>query len=156
MTAASRAIRDTLGTFVERAAQLPPDQTFEDLFSITGQVLITSFFGLITVAMPAEAITMALALDPDSAGSDTAIATASASMSGYAAGTWLLLNTTAGGALSAATDVGYHVRLNYQLAAVAGDIKLTTAGGGAIGTTARVKWGLTYLPLSQDGAVVAV
>jgi hypothetical protein len=155
MTAASRAIRDTLGTFVERAAALPPNGTSEDLFSITGQVLITSFFGFITADFPAESIDFALQLDPDDAGGDIWLATAAA-MDSLGAGTWLMLNTTAGGALSAGTDTGYHVRLVYQLAAVAGDIKLTESGGGAIGTTARVKWGLTYLPLSQDGFVVAV
>lgn len=157
MSFATRARTNVLGPFVSRAAALPPATgNSEDLFSTSGDVLITSFFGLVTVAIPNVSLDFDLAYDPDDGGTDVALATLLA-VDNLAVGTWLHLNTTAGGALVAGLDAAYNVRLATPIALSAGgDIKLNVAGGGAIGTTARVKWGLTYLPLSSDGAVVAV
>lgn len=156
MSYATRARTDVLGVFVPRTTALPPATgVSEDLYSITGEVVITSFFGRVTVAVPDEVLTMALALDPDDGGSDVALATAT-SVQNAATGTWLSLNATTGGALIVDLDVADMVLISAPLATSDGDIKLTTAGGGAIGTTARIEWGLTYLPLSADGAVVAV
>jgi len=154
MTRATRARTDVLGTFSYRAAALPPGTgVSEDLFSTTGDVLITGFYGLITVAIPAASIDFDLAYDPDDGGSDVALATLLA-VDSLASGTWLTLNTTAGGALVAGLDVGAHLALDRPISlAGGGDIKLNVAGGGAIGTTARVSWGVLWLPLSVDGAV---
>lgn len=156
MSRATRARTDVIGTFVGRSAALPPATgVSEDLFSVTGSVLLTSFWGYCTVAVPTAVLTWALALDPDDGGSDVVLGTA-LSVSALAVGTWISLNPTAGGVLVAEVDVAYGVSLATPITMDAGDIKLTVAGGGAIGTTARARWGCTYVPWTDDGAVVAV
>jgi hypothetical protein len=156
MSRATRARTDVLGIAVERAAALPhATGGSDDLFSTTGQILLTGFWGLVTAAIPNESLDFDIAHDPDSGGADVALATLLA-VDNSGVGTWFSFNTTAAGALIAGTDAGYNVWINYPVALTAGDIKLNVAGGGAIGTTARVKWGITYIPLSVDGAVVAV
>lgn len=156
MTRATRARTEVLGAFSSRAAALPPATgASEDLFSITGQILITSFFGFVTAAIPNVSLDFDLALDPDDGGSDVALATLLA-VDNTATGTWFTLNPTTGGALLSDVDVSDSIVLATPYAAVAGDIKLNVAGGGAIGTTARVTWGMTWLPLSVDGAVEVV
>ena len=156
MSYATRARTGVAGVFVARTAAVPPASgASADLFSITGQVLLTSFFGRVSVAIPGESIDLDLALDPDDAVADVVLATALVCDSD-AAGTWYTLNPTAGGVLIAELDVAYGVALEAPIACDAGDIKLNVTGGGAIGTTARVHWGLTYVPLSANGAVVAV
>jgi hypothetical protein len=156
MSYATRARTGVAGVFVARTAALPPaDTADDDLFSITGQVLVTAFFGRVTAAMPAESIDLDLFLDPDDGGSNVVLATALVCDSDPV-GTWYTLNPTAGGVLIAELDVAYGVHLEAPIAMDAGDIVLSTTGSGAIGTTARVSWGLTYVPLSSNGAVVAV
>jgi hypothetical protein len=156
MTRATRARTEVLGSFSYRAEALPPATgVSEDLFSIVGQVLITGFYGLVTAAIPNVSLDFDLALDPDDGGSDVALATLLA-VDNVASGTWLVLNATTGGALVAGVDVSDGMVLAKPLALETGDIKLNVAGGGAIGTTARVAWGMTWLPLSADGAVSVV
>lgn len=156
MSYATRARTGVAGVFVARTAAVPPASgESADLFSITGQVLVTSFFGRVSAAIPNESIDFDLALDPDDGGTNVALATALAA-DGCAVGTWFTLNPTAGGVLVAELDVAYGLALEAPIAMDAGDIVLNVAGGGAIGTTARVHWGLTYVPLSSNGAVVAV
>ena len=156
MSTGTRARNTVLGLFIGRNAALPPATgVSEDLFSITGLVLLTSFYGYVTAALPAASIDFDIGLDPDGGGSNVALATLLA-VDGFGVGTWLAMNVSAAGALTAGTDVVYNVPLTYPTALAAGDIFLNVGGGGAIGTTARVKWGLTYLPLDADGAVVAV
>jgi hypothetical protein len=157
MSYATRARTGILGPFVTRAAALPPvGSATADLFSITGEVLLTSFFGRVTVAIPDESLDYQLDFDPDDDGSDVPVATALA-LDNKAVGTWLVLNATTAGVLVAELDMSDGVVLALPLAFSDGDIKITEAGGGgALGTTARIEWGLTYVPLSADGAVVAV
>lgn len=156
-TTASRAVRDVLGTTVTRTAALPPaGAATDDLFSVTGLVLVTSFWGRVTSDMPAESLDYKVDFDPDDAGADVAMGTALA-FDSLATGTWIVLNATTGGVLIADVDMSDGVMLAAPLGLIDGDIKITEAGGGgAIGTTARIEWGLTYLPLSSTGAVVAV
>jgi hypothetical protein len=154
-----RALRvgtGVLGLYVARTEALPPASgASEDLFSTTGQVLLTGLFGRVTVAIPNEVLSFDLALDPDDGASDVALGTA-VSVQNKAANTWITLNSTVGGALV----VRYQVQGAYPLTVPQmlsqGDIKLNTTGGGAIGATARVSWLLTYVPLSDDGEVLAV
>ena len=156
MSFATRARTGVLGVFVSRAAAVPPASgASADLFSTSGLVLLTSFFGLVTVAIPAESIDFDLALDPDDGGSDVALGTTLA-VDSKPSGTWITINPTTGGALVADLDVSDSAALATPYALETGDIKLNVAGGGAIGTAARVSWGLTYIPLSADGAVAAV
>jgi len=155
MSYATRARTNVLGPFVTRTAALPPATgASDDLFSVTGEVLITGFFGRVTAAIPNESLDFTIDFDPDDGGSDVAMATLLA-VDNIATGTWLVLNATTGGVLVADLDMSDGVALAAPLAVSDGDVKLTCAGGGAIGTTARIEWGLTYVPLSSDGAVVA-
>jgi len=150
-------LRDTsVGKLTERAAALPPATGVSaDLFTIDGgPILLTGFYGYATVAMPVAVLSFDLALDPDDGGSDVALATA-LSISGAAAGTYWRLNATAGGVLVATLNVSYGVKLATPIALDAGDIKLNVTGGGAIGTTARAKWGITWVPLSSAATVAA-
>ena len=156
MTYATRIAADVRGLTVHRAAALPPATgATADLFSISGRVLLTGFWGFVTVAIPNESLDLTLDFDPDDGGSDVAMATLLA-VDNTAVGTWFVLNDTTGGALVADLDMSDGTSLALPLALWAGDIKATMAGGGAIGTAARVAWSLTYVPLSADGAIVAV
>jgi hypothetical protein len=157
MSYATRARTGVVGVFVKRDAALPPvGAATDDLFSVTGEVVITGFFGRVTAAMPAESLDYQLDFDPDDGGSDVALGTALA-FDSLATGTWVVLNETTGGVLVADVDVSDNVLLAAPLAVTDGDIKITEAGGGGtLGTTARIEWGLTYIPVSADGAVVAV
>lgn len=157
MSRATRLRDDILGVYVERAAALPPATGVSaDLFSVDGgKVLLTGFFGYVTVAIPNVSLDFDLALDPDDGGSDVALASLLA-VDNKPAGTYLRLNTTAGGALVDSLNVGYGIKLDVPIALDAGDIKLNVAGGGAIGTTARVKWGVSYVPIESAGRITAV
>ena len=151
-------LRDkTLGQQVLRSAALPPATGVStDLFSVDGgQVLLTGIWGYVTVAVPAVTLSFQLDHDPDDGGSDVVLASA-LSASAAPAGTWYRLNTTAAGALVGSVNVSYGTKLAVPIALDAGDIKLTSSGGGAIGTSARVKWGLTYIPIDDAGRIVAV
>jgi hypothetical protein len=151
-------IRDTaVGKLVERAAALPPATGVSaDLFSIDGgAILLTGFYGYVTVAIPNVSLDFDLAFDPDDGGSDVALASLLI-VDNIGVGNWFTLNTAAGGALVTSTDVSYGIKLATPIALDVGDIKLNVAGGGAIGTTARVKWGLTWVPLGSAATVAAV
>jgi hypothetical protein len=117
--------------------------------------LLTGLYGLVTVATPNEVLSFDLALDPDDAASDVALGTA-VSVQNKAANTWIALPTAIGGALTTRFEVIGNTGLVTPLALAAGDIKLNTTGGGAIGTAARVSWAVMWLPLSDDGDIVAV
>lgn len=153
----SRAARGILGQYVERAAALPPATGVSaDLFSVDGgAVLITGFYGLATVAMPNAVLSFDLAHDPDSGGSDVALASA-LSVQSAAVGTFWRLNATLGSALVATLDAGIGVALANPIQVTKGDLKLNVTGGGAIGTTARAKWGLWYVPIEAGATITAV
>lgn len=152
---ASRAARSVLGEYVERAAALPPATGVSaDLFSVDGgPVIVTGFYGLVTAAIPNVSLDFDLAHDPDSGGSDVALASLLA-VDNLGVGNFLVLNATFGGALVNRLDAGIGIALPNPISLTAGDIKLNVAGGGAVGTTARVKWGIYYL--SAGGTITAV
>jgi len=156
MSRATRARTDVIGSFCRRTAALPPATgVSQDIFSTTGTILVTGFYGLVTVATANVVLTLALDHDPDAGASDVALGTA-ITIQNKPVGTWYGLNPTAGGALVTTLDAAYGVALATPIALTAGDLKLTAAGGGAVGTTARIEWGVLWVPLSADGAVVAV
>jgi hypothetical protein len=147
-----------LGTTAIRTAALPPATgTSQDLFSVdAGSVLLLGFWGHVDVAIPNVVLSFDLAHDPDDGTSDVALATAT-SVQNKGIGTYATLNSTAGGALVvSAVDVAYGVRLAVPIALDAGNIKVNSTGGGAIGTTARVSWGAIWVPLSNTGVLTAV
>jgi hypothetical protein len=156
MSRSTRNREHSLGTIVRRTAALPPATGVSaDLFSVDGgAILLTGFYGYVSVAIPNVSLDFDLGFDPDDGGSDTALASLLA-VDAVAVGTFLTLNATAGGALVAEVDVAYGIKLPKPITLDVGDIKLNVAGGGAIGTTARVSWVVTYLPLSDLAVVTA-
>jgi hypothetical protein len=155
---AQNAIRQAVvGNITRRAAALPPaDSATDDLFSVDdGAVILTGFVGYVTSALPAASIDFDIDLDPDDGGSDVALASTLVCDSDPI-GTYYTLNTTAGGALVATLDVAYNAILATPIVLDPGDIKLSTSGGGAIGTTARVRWAAMWLELDAGASLTAV
>lgn len=147
-----------LGRQVSQATALPPaDTVSRDIFSIDGgRILVTGLLGEVTVAIPASSIDFDIAHDPDSGGSNVALATALVCDSD-AAGTMYVLNDTFGGALVTSTaDYLLNAALEEPFVLGPGDIVWTTTGSGTIGTTARVKWDIWYTPVDAAAVVTAV
>lgn len=154
----ARSVRaSALGISVSRAAALPPaDGASADLFSIDdGLVLLVAFWGQVTVAIPNVSLDFDIDFDPDSGGSDVVLASLLA-VDNHQAGIFYSLNTTAGGALVSSADVSRNGVLAAPILLPAGNIRLDVAGGGAIGTTARVKWTAVYVPLDNAAVLSAV
>ena len=140
------------GIQVTRAAALHPDQTTEDIFSIDGgRIALIGFLGEVTVAVPANH-DYTIVFDPDLGGSNITLG-ALLAVDSDPAGSFYVLNDTLAGALVVSTDVVASAALEQPLILAAGDIAWTTAGGGTVGTTTRVRWDVWYVPL-DDGAVV--
>lgn len=147
-----------MGVQVSQAAALPPADTISrDIFSIDGgRILVTGFLGEVTVAIPSQSIDFDFAFDPDNGGSNVALATALV-CDADEAGTYYVLHDTFGSALVTSTaNFLLNAALEEPFVLGAGDIVWTTTGGGAIGTTARVKWDLWYVPLDAASVVTAV
>jgi hypothetical protein len=156
MTRLTRTRRDTIGETTFRTAALPPATGVSaDLFSVDGgPVVLKGFYGYVSVAIPNVSLDFDLGLDPDDGGSDTALASLLA-VDNAATGTFFTLNPTAGGALVAEVDVAYGTILAKPITLDVGDIKLNVAGGGAVGTTARVSWGAIWVPLTDAAVLTA-
>lgn len=147
----------TLGLRARRAAALPPATgVSEDLFSVDGgQVLLVGFVGYVTVAIPNVSLDFDLAHDPDDGGTDVVLATLLA-VDNDPVGTFYTLNTTAGGALVEGLDRALNAKLATLLLLDPGDIKLNVAGGGSVGTTARVRWDAIWVPWDDGAALTQV
>ena len=145
------------GLKAERTAALPPATgVSEDLFTVDGgRVLLTGFAGYVTVAIPNVSLDVDIAHDPDDGGSDVVLATLLA-VDNNAIGTFYSLNATAGGALVGTLDLSYNTILATPILLDPGDIKLNVAGGGAVGTTARVKWDAVWIPYDSAASLTAV
>lgn len=140
------------GVKVTRAAALHPDQTSADIFSIDGgRIALVGFLGEVTVAVPANH-DYTISYDPDLGGANIDLG-ALVIVDSDPAGTYYVLNDTLGGALVVSTDVVSNAALEQPLVLAEGDILWTTAGGGTVGTTTRVRWDVWYVPL-DDGAIV--
>jgi hypothetical protein len=147
----------TSGLRVRRDASLPPATgESQDLFTVDGgQVLLFGFVGYVTVAIPNVSLDFDLAHDPDDGGTDVVLATLLA-VDNDPVGTFYTLNTTAGGALVEGLDRALNAKLATPLLLDPGDIKLNVAGGGTVGTTARVRWDAVYAPWDDGATLTAV
>lgn len=146
-----------LGVVTERAAALPPASgASADLFSIDGgEILLVGLYGKVTVAIPNDSIDFDIDFDPDTGGADVALASLLA-VDNHAVGIVYSLNTTIGGALVGTADRALNGKLVAPVLLTPGDIRLDVAGGGAIGTTARVSWSMAWIPWSSAARVAAV
>lgn len=118
------------------------------LFTVTGQVLLTSLYGLVTVAITV-ANSYKLQFNPTAGDTQDLCAATDVGTTDTAAGSILqfaLGTTTAPPKL---ISVGYGTaRLDTAL--TAGQIESVSAG-----TDGNITWCLTWIPLSDDGTLVA-
>lgn len=145
-----------LGLTAETTAAVPASGSTDDLFTVDGgAVILLGFVGIVETALPANT-DLSIQFDPDDGGSDVDLADSSTPLvaDSDVTGTVYTLNTTAAGDLVAATDVGYNGLLATPITlADSGDIKLTSAGGGAGGGS--IHWYCIWLPLETGATVTA-
>lgn len=143
-----------LGIKVEKTAAVPASGSTDDLFSVDGgAVILLGLVGVVETALPADT-DLSIQFDPDDGGSDVDLADSSTPLvaDSDVTGTIYTLNTTAAGDLVAGTDVGYNGLLATPITlADSGDIKLTSAGGGAGGGS--IHWYVIYVPLETGAAI---
>ncbi len=139
------------GVIVQRSAQLHPDQTSADIFSISGRIILLGLIGHVSVAVPANH-DYSLFFDPDNGDGNVTLGSTLVADSDPA-GTYYTLPTAAAGVLVATTNRA-DAALEMMIVLDAGDIVWTVAGGGSVGTTTRVAWDLFYVPLDADATVV--
>ena len=139
-----------VGNYTERAtATVAADQ---DLFSIDGgNVLLTYLLGEVTTAIGGGSHDIELDLDPDDGGANVALAS-TLLVDADPVGTLYTLNTTAGGALVATTDVAYNAKLATPIVLKPGDIVLDVTGTEA----GSIKWAAGWIALDDGAALTAV
>jgi hypothetical protein len=136
------------GYQVVKAAQALPQTATANLFAVSGAVLVTGLFGLVTVALGAVATTLSLGTTV----SGTSIATAT-SVASKAAGTWLVPQNSSGlGGALITTDAPYIPNAwpgDAQFMTAAANITWTTSASD----TGQVRWYLWYIPIDADASV---
>src|SRR6267154_1672064 len=151
------------GNQVVRSATLQPATGTGTLFTVTGgAILVTSLFGLVTVATPATANTLALGTAPTVGTAATAVIATAESTASLQAGTWIGIqaaSVVAGTpdvytlgklAVSGASGAGNVMFETADFTVSAGTITWTTTGTAATGTIA---WYLSYVPLDTGASV---
>lgn len=144
-----------LGVKVEKTAAVPASGSTDDLFSVDGgAVYLIDLIGIVETALVADT-DLSLQFDPDDGGSDVDLADSSTPLVADSdpTGTIYSLNGTFGGDLVASLDAAQVGRIGTNVIVLAddGNIKLTSAGGGAGGGS--IHWYLFYIPI-ETGAVV--
>lgn len=145
-----------LGEKVEKIAAVPASGSTDDLFSVDGgAVLVLNLIGIVETALPANT-DLSVQFDPDDGGSDVDLADSATPLVADSdpTGTIYTLGAALGDDLVASTDAALvgHSGTGIVLAD-SGDIKLTSAGGGAGGGS--IHWYLIYLPLETGASVSA-
>lgn len=138
------------GTLVQKAAQGLPATTTSNLYTVSGNVLVTGMLGVVTSATGATATNLSLGVSNGSATGAIATATAVTSL---AVGTFLFPagSSGVGGALKVAGAAFVQappLALNPFFVA-AGNITWTTNATD----TGQVAWYLWYVPLDFDATV---
>lgn len=144
------------GIKVEKTAAVPASGSTDDLFSVDdGAVKIVGFYGIVETALPADT-DLSIQFDPDDGGSDVDLADSTTPLAADSdvTGTIYTLGATVGADLVASTDVVLPAAAGESLVlADSGDIKLTSAGGGAGGGS--IHWYLFYVPIETGATVTA-
>ncbi len=142
------------GIIVQRATALhPASGASEDIFDISGRIMLLGIVGAVDVAVPAN-FDFSLEFDPDNGDGNVTLAS-TLEVDSDPAGTFYTLNTTAAAALVATTNIAY-AGAEMMIDLDAGDIVWVSAGGGTQGTTCRVRWDMFYIPVDATSTVVAV
>lgn len=142
-----------LGSYVSKATAALPQTTDGALFTVTGRVLVTSLIGEVTTVIQTQVNNTKIKFNPDGVGADTDLC-AVLDISADAVGSQYSLTGTAATAMT----VGLWTlgpNLTIQAPGIFlndGSIELDCAAS----STGSVKWDLTYIPYSTDGAVAAV
>lgn len=137
----------TLGTRVTKGTGTLAATTVA-LFTVTGEVLITSMYGLVTTSITV-ANSYKLQFNPTAGDTQDMCAATDIGTTDTTAGSILQFGLATTTAPPKLMSVGYGTAaLNTAL--TAGQIEHVSAG-----TDGAITWCLTYIPLSNDGAVVA-
>jgi hypothetical protein len=149
----SQGVRSAaLGLAVERATAALPASTTADIFTVDGgRVLLVGIIGEVTTAIQAQACNLSVVYDPDGAGSNTTLAS-TLDVNADAAGSYYVLNGTAGGALVQSTNPFAVAFPAPRWVLGPGDIALTTSATN----TGSVKWTALYVPLDDGATLTAV
>lgn len=143
-----------LGYQVTKAWTLPASATTNTLFTVAGgNVLITSFLGLVTTLIGSTATNLTLGTKPTTGTEETnGIATATA-VTSLEKGTWVGVQASSGigGALVSGGHAGNAVWCTNPFVVAPGVIEATTSANAGAGA---ILWYLTYVPL-DDGASVS-
>lgn len=141
------------GPLVVKTAQTLPSNTTLNLFTVsTGNVMVTSLYGVITTPTTATTFTLALGNKPTTGTAHTsAIATAVAAGT-RETGTWLTTQVSSGigGALVVGTDGGTVLFKPAEFTLAPGNLTWTTSAAAQ----GAVTWYLAYVPL-DPGAYVS-
>ena len=144
-----------LGLRVDRAtAVIAASQT---LFTVSGgSVLLTGFYGEITVAIDAgNQLTLNYDADVSANGeayADTVLGSQSADINTYVAGRMLYLPAEAGALTITAAGGACPIDIAPLQILPAGHFDLTSTGTT---TTGKIRWSLWYIPLDEGAKVVA-
>lgn len=144
-----------LGIKVEKTAAVPASGSTDDLFSVDGgAVMILDLYGIVETVLVADT-DLSTQFDPDDGGSDVDLSDSATPLvaDSDATGTIYTHGATLGADLVASTDVAVKSAIFPLVFADSGDIKLTSAGGGAGGGS--IHWYLIYVPLETGAAVTA-
>lgn len=141
-----------LGRYVSRATAALPASADDSLFTVTGQVLLTTLVGEVTTVIETQLNNTLIKFNPTGTGADTDLC-AALDITGDAVGTQYSLTGTVTDAMTSSLWV---VPASDLIAAPgiylnAGVIELECSATN----TGSVAWACTYIPISADGAVVA-
>lgn len=135
------------GLCVETAPVLLPESGSAALFNVTGKVKITQLLGVVTTVIQTQACNYSLEFNPTAAGSNVALC-AVLNISAIAVDTLLGVTGTAATALVAGMSLlAQATPLILQAGAIEHKTSATNTGG--------VEWYCWYLPMTDDGAIVA-
>lgn len=140
------------GSQVIKAAQAFPQNATGNLYTVaTGNVLVTSLFGVLTTATTTDPV-LTIGTAPSNGGTaETAGIATTTALTSREVGTWLGVLSASGkaGALVVGTASGSGVWASTPFVVAPGTITLTTTAS----EPGAVTWYLTYVPLDTGATV---
>lgn len=141
------AAKAGLGARVDRTTNDLPASTTGAIFTVTGYVMITSFLGLVTTVIQAQACNYSLEFDPTVTGSNVALCGV-LDINAKAVGTlFSLVGVLATAMSSGLAVIGQTTPLLLQPGAIVQKTAATNTG--------QVQWSCWYRPMSAGALVVA-
>jgi len=141
-----------LGSYATKATAALPQTTDGALFTVTGRVLVTSLIGEVTTVIQTQANNTKLKFNPDGTGADTDLC-AVLDISADAVGSQYSLTGTVANAMTVGLwTLGPNLVIQSPgIFLNDGSIELDCAASN----TGSVKWDITYIPYSSDGAIAS-